>query len=435
MKITIASLFPSLYSEFWNTSILGRAIKNGICDIRMLNMFDFVEQKKRIDSTLVGHGDGMLIGAEVVERVYDAAVSQESKKPYTIFFSPHGKKLDQDRLKDLYHVISNQERDLLLFAGRYEGFDARAEEYYADEILSIGDYVLTGGDLPIMVFLEGLLRLIPGVVGKPGSVENDSFSGTFLDCPHYANPSMWKGKMIPDVLKSGNHALVNEWRERQAINRSICENWEWVRRHVHEKLEKQKIKEALPHHYCVLLHNDVMMPNNCSGTSSVTSIDIHDIARSGATYGIKKYFIVTRLEAQQKIVEKFLSFWHNEDSNKINASRAFALKNVSVVSELSDVLQIIENEEGKKPITVVTSSRKHISHHAMISYHDQGEVWKQGRPVVFIFGTAHGIDPELMNTFDYRLLPIEGLEEFNFLSVRSAVAVIFDRWFGCNNIK
>lgn len=435
MKITIASLFPSLYSEFFQTSILGRAIKNGICDTRILNMFDFVEQKKRIDSPVVGHGDGMLIGVEVVEKVYDAAVNQDSKKPHTIFFSPHGKKLDQDRLKNLYHLISVEKKNLLLFAGRYEGFDARAEECYADEILSIGDYVLTGGDLPIMVFLEGLLRLIPGVVGKKGSVENDSFYGTFLDCPHYANPSIWREKKIPEVLKSGNHALVHEWRERESVNRSICENWEWVRKHVHEKLEKQKIKDVLPHHYCVLLHNDVMMPNNCPGTSSVTSIDIHDIARSGATYGIKKYFIVTRLEAQQKIVEKFLSFWHNEDSSKINASRAFALQNVVVVSELSDVLRIIEEEEGKKPITVVTSSRKHISHHAMISYHEQGKVWKHGRPVVFIFGTAHGINPELMNTFDYRLLPIEGLEEFNFLSVRSAVAVIFDRWFGCNNIK
>jgi hypothetical protein len=176
-----------------------------------------------------------------------------------------------------------------------------------------------------------------------------------------------------------------------------------------------------------------MLPGEIVGNSTVTSIDIHDIARSSATYGIKEYFIVTRLEAQQKLVEKFLKFWHEDKTRSINLSRAYALKNVSLKSELSDVICYIQNlENGLKPLLIGTSSRKNSNIKNMITYFDQEELWKLKRPILFVFGTSHGISQELLNTFDYRLMPIEGLNEFNFLSVRSAVGIIFDRWLGCN---
>lgn len=436
MKISIASLFPELYTTFFSTSIIGRAKEKNIYEVNIINMFDYVDPKKRVDSDIVGHGDGMLINVSLIEKIYNAVIRDDKLSPFTIFFSPHGRKLTQDLLCELYQKIKDSGRKILLFSGRYEGFDVRAEEQYANEIISIGDYVLAGGDLPIMVFLEGLLRLIPGVVGKIGSVINDSFSSTFLDCPHYSNPDEWHNRKIPAVLKSGNHSLIKDWRAKEAVKRSIYFNWQWTQQHLKNINDKNLVKSIMPSHYCVLLHNDVMMPNGESGNSSVTSIDIHDIARSSTTYGIKKYFIVTRTEAQRKIVEKFLLFWQQqEDAKIINNSRAFALKNVILVSELEDAFDYIEKIEGKKPISIVTSSRRNITHHDMISYYDQGKIWRKQKPIVFIFGTSHGIDPKLMDTFDYRLLPIEGLEEFNFLSVRSAVAIIFDRWFGCNNIK
>ena len=199
--------------------------------------------------------------------------------------------------------------------------------------------------------------------------------------------------------------------------------------------EKSIVKKSIPNHYCLLLHNDVVLPGNLIGTSSVTSIDIHDIARSTTTYGIVKYFIVTRLPAQKKLVEKFLQFWQEGDKAQINASRAFALQHVVLKSELAEVIEEITAIEGKSPITIVTSSRRNVDHANMISYHDQGDIWKQEKPILFIFGTSHGIDPLLIEKFNYKLLPIEGLEEFNFLSVRSAAAIVFDRWLGFNSTK
>jgi tRNA (guanine37-N1)-methyltransferase len=434
MKISVGTLFPQLYAPFLTSSIIGRAIEKNILSIELKNLFDYVLPKERLDSPIVGHGEGMVIGAPIIEKLYDS-VSQEGAKPFVIFFSPHGKQLNQDLLKEIYQKITISSSPLLLVAGRYEGIDARAEEFYADEILSIGDYVVCGGDLPAMVFLEGLLRLKEGVVGKKSSVENDSFYDLFLDSPHYSDPDVWKNYKVPPVLKSGDHKKIADWRLAKSLKRSILTAWRWVSQRVKKKEDKQAIKKVIPKHYCVLLHNDVMLPNDLSGESSVTSIDIHDIARTSATYGIEKFFVVTRLKAQQEIVNKFLHFWHDEEKNrKVNESRSFALKNVSLLPELDSVIAEVFEKEGVMPITVVTSSRRHILHEKMITFHDQGYVWGLERPVIFVFGTAHGICPEVIARCDFRIIPIEGLEEFNFLSVRAAAAVVIDRWLGCNTI-
>jgi tRNA (guanine37-N1)-methyltransferase len=429
MNIFVSTLFKELYASFLSTSIIHRAIEANMVSITLMDMFSFVESKKRIDSPVVGHGAGMLLGAPIVQSVYEEVVAKTQLTPFTIFFSPHGKKMNQQNLIALFDRI--KDRPVLLFSGRYEGFDVRAEEEYADEIISIGDYVLFGGDLPAMVFLEGLLRLIPGVVGKMESVLSDSFSTAFVDHPHYALPDVWKNRSIPSVLKSGNHEKIRTWRLNQAVQRTVKTNWKWVTRHSLTSIEKNLVKQALPNHYCALLHNDIMLPDNQVGNSSVTSIDIHDIARSSATYGIKKYFVVTRLWAQKKLVEKFLSFWHEKKTGQVNESRAFALKSVALASELTEVVEEIKVlEGGVAPVIIVTSSRRHLSHKNMIEYDDQEKIWELKRPVLFVFGTSHGISPELMDTFDYRLVPLEGLEEFNFLSVRSAAAIVFDRWLG-----
>jgi tRNA (guanine37-N1)-methyltransferase len=433
MNIFVSTLFPQLYTNFLATSIIKRAISENKISVSLQDMFSFVLPKERIDSEIVGHGSGMLLGAPIVEKVYNKVEQETNKKPFVIFFSPHGKILTQDILKKLFVDIAD--RPVLLFSGRYEGFDARAEDHYADAIISIGDYVLFGGDLPIMIFLEGILRLIPGVVGKQESVDGDSFSNAFLDHPHYAAPDVWQNRKVPPVLKSGDHKKIAAWRLKESVQRTVNTNWKWLSQHHLNKEQRDLVKETIPNHYCVLLHNDVMLPGNLVGNSSVTSMDIHDIARSSTTYGIKKYFIVTRLDSQKKLVEKFLQFWQSNDKAKVNPSRAFALKHVMLRSELSEVIDEITATEGVVPITIVTSSRRNVDHPNMISYQDQVNIWKQKRPVVFIFGTSHGIDNALIEKIDYKLLPLEGLEEFNFLSVRSAAAIVFDRWLGFNTIK
>jgi tRNA (guanine37-N1)-methyltransferase len=433
VKISIGTLFPDLYVPFFASSLFKRAFDKGFYSYALVNLFSFVPKKKRIDSPLAGGGAGMIIEAPVIERACEHMFAQCQSKPYTIFFSPHGKRLTQDRIKTLAPIIA--ERGLCLIAGRYEGIDARAEEQYADEIVSIGDYVLCGGDLPAMVFLEALMRMYEGFVGNYTSVTNDSFYGTFLDAPQFAQPDVWQGKKIPEVLKSGDHQRVFAWKKKESVKRSISQSWQWTREHLEGKDDKALVREAIPSHYCVLMHNDVVLPLEKKGNSTVTSIDIHDIARSAKTYGLEKYFIVTRLAAQRSIVAHFLEFWEKQEVKEfgsVASCRKEALKEIILHEELSDVITDIEKREGVRPLVIATSGREASDKDKVITFHSQEDVWRLQRPILFLFGTAHGLSSLVFEKCDFRLIPVEGLSEFNFLSVRSAVAVILDRWFGCN---
>ena len=161
----------------------------------------------------------------------------------------------------------------------------------------------------------------------------------------------------------------------------------------------------------------------------MTSLDIHDIARSCRTYGIKGYHIVTPLLDQQKIVRTLLDFWQTGGGIEYNASRHEAVKSVSLVGDFKQVVADIEAKEGKKPLVVVTSARE-ISHSQKITFFDQDQVWRLDRPVLLVFGTGRGLSSDFIEQADFVLVPVEGLTEYNHLSVRSAVAIILDRWLG-----
>ena len=429
MHISIVTLFPALYEPFLNTSLVHRAVEEQQVAFEVENLFAYCAAKERIDSPTFGHGAGMLIKPEVVEKAIEKQEAAHGPS-YKIFFSPHGKKLDQPLLRQLSDTF-HQKKHIMLLPARYEGMDARVEEQYADLVLSIGDYVLMGGDLPAMVLIEGLLRLIPGVVGKQESVEEDSFSGAFVDHPEYTAPVEWKGHVVPEVIRSGNHAEIARWRRTKAALRTVLHHFEWLKAHVTKPDDIKLAASLIPAHYVILMHSQVMLKEGYEGTSSVTSLDIHDIARSACTYGIKGYFIITPLLDQQRIVERLLEFWQTEVGAGYNPQRYAALKSVVLVSTLDEALQRIEELEHNKPVLIATSAKKHEEVSA-ITYYDQEKVWTLARPVVLILGTARGLAPSLLARCDFLLGPIKGFSAYNHLSVRSAAAVIFDRWFGIN---
>lgn len=431
MNVSLVTLFPELYAPFLSTSLLGRAQKQGLVDISVLNMFSLVSPKERIDSPTFGHGAGMLLKPELISQAIDKQ-EQHHGPAYKIFFSPSGKKLDQDLLKQIYQK-ANDLGHLMLIPARYEGMDARVEEAYGDCVVSIGDYVLMGGDLPAMVLLEGLLRYVPGVVGKASSVEHDSFTGPFVDNPEYTSPVSWKGLEVPEVIRSGDHKKIQDWQKDQAAQKTVFHHFEWLRSHVSTKEDIALAKRYIPHHYAILMHDQVNLPDGTVGTSSVTSIDIHDIARSSTTYGIKKYFIVTPLVDQQKIIAKLLNFWQTTIGIEYNGNRHEALKNVRLVSSFDEAVAQIREEEQKEPLIIATAAKKY-QHPSRITYHEQEKVWAHKRPVAFVFGTARGLSVPFLDACDYLLAPIEGFSEFNHLSVRSAAAIIFDRWLGINKV-
>ncbi len=310
MRISTLTLFPALYEPFVRTSLPARAVDAGIVSFSIEDIFSLAGPKKRIDSPTFGPGAGMLLKPEVIEKGIEKQEAQYGPA-YKIFFSPKGKKLDQPLLTELAQTLKDK-KHIMLLPARYEGMDARVEREYADCIVSIGDYVLMGGDLPAMVLMEGLLRLIPGVVGKEESVQEESFSGAFVDYPEYTAPVVWKGHKVPDIVRSGNHGAIKEWRRSQAAKESVIHHFGWLRSHIYTKEDVQLAAKQIPPHYVVLMHSQVMLGNGQEGTSSVTSLDIHDIARSACTYGIKNYIMVTPLKDQQRIINKLLTFWKTD---------------------------------------------------------------------------------------------------------------------------
>ncbi len=428
MNISVLTLFPELYKPFFQASLIKRAQEKEIISCHVNNMLSYTQPKVRVDDTTFGHNAGMLIKPEVIDQAIDAS-ERDFGKAYKIILSPQGEILTQPRLQQLYERIKDQQH-VMLIASRYEGLDDRVEQYYADELISVGNFVVMGGDIPAMLLLEGLLRFIPGVVGKEESVQLDSFSGAFVDYPEYTRPVEWKGMQVPEIVRSGNHAAIENWRRDQAVQRTVKKHFNWVRSVPTNQAEKQLIRKYIPAHYVALIHNDIDLKEGRVGYTSVTSIDIHDIARSSTTYGIQTFFIVTALTDQQKIVEKMLSFWVDEKvGGDYNNNRHQAVRTVRLLPELSDVIAAIEKKEGKMPLIIGTSARasdeaKHIT------YFDQKFVWQHDRPILFLFGTGSGMSHEILEKCDYMLPPLQGFADFNHLSVRSAVAIILDKWLG-----
>ena len=426
MDISVLTLFPKLYTPFIETSLVGRACERGLIKFSVQDFFTFCAPKERLDNPTYGPGAGMVLKPLLVEQAIQTQEKQFGPA-HKIFFSPHGKKLDQQYLRELAAKIQ-EKKHVMLVCARYEGMDARVEQEYADEIISIGDYVLMGGDLPALVLLEGLLRYIPGVVGKDESVRCDSFTGPLVDYPEYTEPLEWHGQTVPEIVRSGNHAAIARWRREQAIKRTILYHFDWLRTFVLDEPLLKEVQAAIPPHYIVLMHDKVLLKEGRVGTSSITSFDIHDIARSVITYGLKKYFLVTPLEDQTKIAQTLIDFWLGEGKT-YNIHRHEAIKRVQLTKNLDEVVQAIERETGKKPLLIATSARD-TSQVPTISYNDQSLVWQHERPVLLVLGTGCGLSEEIIAQCDYVLLPVLGLSTFNHLSVRSAAAVIFDRWLG-----
>jgi tRNA (guanine37-N1)-methyltransferase len=263
-------------------------------------------------------------------------------------------------------------------------------------------------------------------------VSADSFSGPFVDYPEYTMPVVWQDKEVPEVVRSGDHAKIAKWRLQQAVERTVFGHFEWLRSCALTAEQKKITIEAIPSHYVVLMHSEVVVADGDRvGTTSVTSLDLHDIARSAKTYGIENYFIVTPLLDQQKIVTKLLDFWKTGSGVEYNASRHVAVKRIELKDSLDAAIAFIEQKEGVKPILIATSARS-VGHERQITFHDQARVWEGKRPVLLIFGTGQGLAQELLDRCDYLLVPVEGLSDYNHLSVRSAVAIILDRWLGLN---
>lgn len=219
MRIDVISIFPAMFEAITGYGIPGRAIKKELLQLRVWNPRDFTDDRHRsVDDRPYGGGPGMVMLAEPLAKTL-AAARAEQPRAKVIYLSPQGRRLDHAAVKEFA-----QRAGLILLAGRYEGVDERLLASAVDEEWSIGDYVLSGGELPAMVLIDAIARQLPGALGDEDSAAQDSFVAGLLDCPHYTRPEVYDGRPVPEVLLSGNHEQIRRWRLQQMLGRT------WLRR-------------------------------------------------------------------------------------------------------------------------------------------------------------------------------------------------------------
>ena len=215
MKIHVLSLFPPMFEGVFGSSILKKAQDKGAVELAVTDIREYSENKhKQVDDYPYGGGAGMVLKPEPMFNAVEAIT--EGRKPRVILMCPQGERFTQKKAEELA-----KEEDLVFLCGHYEGYDERIREHLVTDEISIGDFVLTGGELAAMTVIDAVVRLLPGVLGQEDSHIQDSFSTGLLEHPHYTRPADFRGMKVPDVLLSGNHAKIEEWREEQSLKRTV----------------------------------------------------------------------------------------------------------------------------------------------------------------------------------------------------------------------
>lgn len=240
MQFDVLTLFPEMFQGL-NESILGRAQEKKLIHINLVNIRDFSKDKhKKVDDTPYGGGAGMVMKPDIIYGCYQYVKTPKSK---LIYLSPQGKKLNQKEV-----IRLSKEEHLVLLCGHYEGIDQRVIDSIVDEEISIGDYILTGGELPAMVLIDSISRYVEGVL-KEASTQEESFSQGLLEYPQYTRPEIFQGKKVPDVLKSGHHEKIEQWRKEQSIKITLEKRPDLIKKYDFSKEEKkilEKIKKEVP---------------------------------------------------------------------------------------------------------------------------------------------------------------------------------------------
>lgn len=239
MHFHILTLFPDMVLGGLHTSIIGRAVKNQLLSIEAVNIRDFAFNKHQsVDDYPYGGGAGMLMQAEPVYLAFQSVAEKLKKKPRVVYLSPQGQTFSQKMAEEFA-----REEELVLLCGHYEGIDERVLEEIVTDYVSIGDYVLTGGELPAMVMVDAISRMVPGVLHNDVSTEFESFQDNLLEYPQYSRPEEWHGKKVPSVLLSGHHANIEKWRREQSILRTWKNRPDLLEKSILTEAEKEFIKK------------------------------------------------------------------------------------------------------------------------------------------------------------------------------------------------
>ena len=420
-NFTVVALFPRMFDSPLGHSILKKAQERGLISIRLVDPRDYTTDRHRVtDDYPYGGGQGMVMKPEpLVAAIED--IRAQSPKAKVVLLSPQGKVFTQKTAAQL-----SQEKHLVLVCGRYEGIDERVKSF-VDEELSVGDYTLSGGEPAALVVIDTVARLIPGVLGNEKSAADESFSNGLLEYPQYTRPEEFRGMRVPEVLLSGDHQRVRQWRSEMSVRLTRDRRPDLLSQAALTPEERANASRKAPV-YVALLHHPVYDKNGQVVTTAVTNMDIHDIARSGKTYGIHGFYVVTPVKPLQKLAQKIIDHWEQGYGSQYNLTRKEALALVHIKDTLDDVLIDIERQSGEKPLLVVTSARPGGDRTSFADLRDM--LIKLNQPFVLILGTGWGLTEAIFSRSDYILEAIKGPTDYNHLSVRSAAAIMLDRLLG-----
>jgi tRNA (guanine37-N1)-methyltransferase len=485
MKFTVVTILPELIEPALTAGVVGRAREAGVITVAAINPRDFTTDRHRsVDDTPYGGGPGMVMKPEPLLAAIAAA-----GPAHRILLTPAGALLTQARVRELAALPH-----VALVCGRYEGVDERVIELAIDEQLSIGDYVLSGGELAALVVIDAVARHVPGVLGEASSADDESHSAGLLEYPQYTRPlklavappgpgdAAAAGEasevpaavgtptaakapaaaeapaaveapaviaapaaiaapaviaapaaiehVVPAILTSGNHAAIAAWRRRQAIERTARRRPDLLARFVPTAADRKLLPPPLhARTHLALVHYPVLDRTGAVITTALTNFDIHDLARSSLAYGLAGYHIVTPIGSQRDKAAHIAQLWIDDAQGE---HRARALQLVRTAASIGAVIDELTAAHGIAPMVVATSAR-HTSFPAIprrAASELRAEASVDPSPLLVLLGTGWGLADSLIPSVSRMLAPIDGVTEWNHLSVRSAGAVLLDRLFG-----
>ncbi|MDR2800994.1 MAG: tRNA (guanosine(37)-N1)-methyltransferase TrmD [Desulfovibrio sp.] len=435
MHFNIVTLFPEFFAGPLDCGLLHRARAARLVSFAFINPRDLACDKRRtVDDRPYGGGPGMILMAEPLSfALQSLGFSPHARTgPGPLFlFKAGGRPFTQKEARRLAWERLADEACLTLVCGRYEGVDARLEGLFPIESLSVGDFVLNGGEAAALCLIEAVSRLLPGFMGHAESGAEESFSGGLLEYPQYTRPETFAGLAAPAILLSGDHREIARWRRRASLRATLENRPDLLSeaalapedREFISSLDRRSLGANL---YCALVHYPVLDREENSTAASLTNLDIHDIARSSCSYGLGAFYVLSPLADQRELLREILLYWTRGRGALSNPDRAAALALVREGADIEDAVADLQRRTGQRPLLIGTSARSPAVAPPLRGFAEiAGELAK--RPVLLLFGTSHGLAPEALALCDALAPSLRPLGGYNHLSVRAAAAIVFDR--------
>lgn len=423
MKWSVVTLFPELFAPFVETSLMGRALSKNVASVETVDLRPFgLGRYKSVDDTPYGGGSGLVLRVEPIvaalEDIDARAQAAGGGPAHRVLLSPQGAPLKQSTAR----ALAAREH-VAVVCGRYEGFDERIRSFVHEEV-SLGDFVLMGGETAAMALMEATIRLLPNALGNDDSIAQESFSdalGGALEYPQYTRPAEFRGLTVPEILSSGDHAKVDAWRLASSRARTQERRPDLVARTKTD--DRARLSIALVHHPVLDREGEIV-------TTAMTNLDLHDMARSARSFGASAFYVAHPIAAQRELVTRIRDHWVEGSGKKRIPDRALALELVKPTETLEEALAL-EARDGAVEVWVTAAKSRG---RAPISFGEAHARLRQpGAPsVLLVFGTGWGLAPSVMEAASVVLEPIHGAarDGYNHLSVRAACAIMLDRLLG-----